>query len=357
MTALSTGELRLLFHISNRRGLGHFMRGLNISREILSLAPQTKITFSVPGEPPESLCQPSIQIIRMPNESCSTFCFEQWKEMKPHVIVFDTMLPKLPDRKLWNHVSLAYIMRRCQSVRQQQVFSDPILSEFDQILVPHSRDEFGFDVPDFLASKTTFVGPIVRLPSTPMRELLREKYKLHGEAPLLVSTPGGGGFAEESRYFIDAVCQAHRQLLQQDVHFQHLVITGPNCRETVEKLPGMRVIACEPELVSLLAEADLVVSAGGYNTVNEIRMTCTPAVFLPSPRRHDDQFERVQSLAQRGLAFVIANQPTECAGRGIAEYFRSPELLKTLRNRAVLERPLPGNRLAAKLLLQLASQC
>ncbi len=56
----------------------------------------------------------------------------------------------------------------------------------------------------------------------------------------------------------------------------------------------------------------VVIGEGGYNTVNEILDTRTPALFLPSTRGKDDQHGRVQVLADavRKGNDIVVPQPT-----------------------------------------------
>jgi UDP-N-acetylglucosamine:LPS N-acetylglucosamine transferase len=70
----------------------------------------------------------------------------------------------------------------------------------------------------------------------------------------------------------------------------------------------MQVVAHEPELGNLIALAGLVIAEGGYNTVNEVRLARTPAVFLPGERSYDDQVGRVEVLEQHGAALVFADR-------------------------------------------------
>ncbi len=347
------GDVRLLFRISNRRGLGHFMRGLNIAREIVSLSPRARVLFFVQGSSPEAMREPWLQIVQAPEDDSPLVWQRCLVDYSPQTVIYDTMLPKPSETLPGRGVALAYIMRKCQKARQLQIFAEPLLRRMDCLLVPHTREEFAVDIPASLARKTSFVGPIVRLPDPQVRAVLRDKYQLRPDVPLLVSTPGGGGFAADATFFLQVVERAHELLLRSESSFRHLVILGPKHQGTLVGLPGMQVVDCEPELGSLLAEATLVFSAGGYNTVHEIRAAAVPAVFLPGPRTHDDQFERVQSLAEQGLAVVVDNQAVEPAAQRIANLLLNRDELESLHQRCTKKCLVPGNRQAAKLILQL----
>jgi len=58
---------------------------------------------------------------------------------------------------------------------------------------------------------------------------------------------------------------------------------------------GWQVLSVFPAL-PLLPAADLLVLAAGYHAVHEAHIAGVPAVFVPQPRRYDDQFGRAAPL-------------------------------------------------------------
>ncbi len=146
----------------------------------------------------------------------------------------------------------------------------------------------------------------------------------------------------------------HRRIAGALPRLRHIVVKGPNYGKPLEALPGMSVVDTEPQLVDLLAASDLVIAEGGYNTVNEIRVTRTPAIFLPSSRGKDDQEERVRELERRGLGRVFA-EPADA--HGVAEAILALVAgggLAQIRERYREDRVDAGNRRAAETLLSLA---
>ena len=87
------------------------------------------------------------------------------------------------------------------------------------------------------------------------------------------------------------------------------VVLGPFMKESrqeaarsrAEALAGVSVIGSTPRLRAHLAESDLVVTMGGYNTVLEALALGKPTVVVPriNPRR--EQFVRATRFAERGL--------------------------------------------------------
>ncbi len=221
------------------------------------------------------------------------------------------------------------------------------------ILVPHVQEQFGYALPDKIRDRTAYVGPIVRLPDAQTQAALRAKYGIRDGDFVLSSTVGGGGFEAQADVFFATVFEMHRRIAARLPHLRHLVIQGPNYAKTLVPLPGMTVIAFEPEMVNLLAASDLVVAEGGYNTVNEIRVTRTPAIFLPSVRGNDDQEERVRALAQRGLGFVFAPDAAGAIADQVMDLAARPETLAAIRRRYGEDQAVLGNRAAAQRILDL----
>jgi predicted glycosyltransferase len=55
-----------------------------------------------------------------------------------------------------------------------------------------------------------------------------------------------------------------------------------------------RQVCLGPDLPRAFAEADLVISTAGYNSVLELACTTVPTLLIPIPRQHDDQEDRVR---------------------------------------------------------------
>lgn len=355
VTPLAQEKIHFLLRFSNRHGLGHLMRGLNICRELAAME-TGPILFYGSAMPPAQLWD-SRFAFRIEGEPDGYFDWPQaMRTAKPAVAVYDTTLPRQdewprePDGPL-----RAYIMRRWKEERQDEVFAHGLLPRMDAVIVPHTEEEFGIELPSWLRERTTFVGPIVRLPDPAIQERLRSKYGLQPTDFVLTSTCGGGGFVEQAQEFFATVWAAHARLAPEMPNLRHIVVKGPNAVTTPEPLPGMIVVGTEPEMVNLLAISDLAIAEGGYNTVNEIRATRTPALFLPSHRNRDDQEERVRQLEARGLAHVCGPKEHHLAEGKLLDLCGSLDTVSGMRRRYESERLLTGNRRAAEILVGLAS--
>ena len=338
--------LRVLFRVYNRRGLGHWMRGLNIARELLVLEPTTEVRFFTRSAPPFAIDDPRIRHTVTSDPEAMDVLPPELAAFAPDIIVDDTMPPARLTTEGARHV---FVMRRCAPERQAEVFAHRVLPAMDAIIVPHTPEEFGYPLPSARVARTTFVGPIARRASVERMAALRSRLGLEPGAFVLVSTPGGGGFAEDSARFVDIACRAHRRLSGALPDFRHVLVLGPNSTITAEPVDGaMFVLASEPEMASLIATADAVISAGGYNSVSEIRLERVPAFFLPGHRTHDDQRERVAMLAARGLAEVVDDSDAERAAAQIASACLDAARLAAMRAAYAHDTFETGNRRAAE---------
>lgn len=353
---MTTGS-RILFHTYNRRGLGHLIRGLNIASQLLNLSPATEILFYTRGMPPARFTDLDIEFFVEP-EAKNASWRKVVRSFAPEIIVFDTMLPNtMWEASVPDYVELVYIMRKCSSDRQAEVFHHSLMGRINLILIPHDESEFGHNLPDDLAARSKFVGPIARQPDDSKRESLLERYGITPKTFTLLSTPGGGGFIDEATAFFDVAFRTHEILQVQLPELNHIIIKGPRYPEPLKTQKGMTIVDSEPDLVHLLPLADLVVSAGGYNTVTEIRVAKTPAVFLPSPRTHDDQLERVTAIESAGMARVCANgMPRAEISRVIAGLCTTPNELAKMRMCYQNDSLALGNQEAARHMLELVDR-
>jgi len=355
---------RILFHTYNRRGLGHLMRGLNIATELKKLSPQAEVLFYTRGNPPAGFAEVDVQFFIDTDEDRSSWR-EVAKSFDPNVVVFDTMLPASPeDLHAARNAAFVYVMRKSKSERQDEICRHWSIPLMHRIIVPHGQRDFAFDLPSDIAEKTQFVGTIVRRPDRLKSDMLASKYGLGGKesehsvaepAFKLLSTPGGGGFVDEATRFFDAVTAAHALLRERIPNFQHIVIKGPKYPLEVAAVDGMQVVESEPDLVHLFPNMDLVLSAGGYNPVNELRAAKTPTLLLPSPRTHDDQLERVEAMQAAGLARVCTSTSTDEIADAIVELCISPTELVRMRESYTNDIPMIGNESAASLILESCS--
>src|SRR3954452_12945847 len=345
---------RILFRCPGKRGLGHIVRGLNIAREVRALDSSADVRFYTRGAAAPALVGGEFACV-VERDPDSLAAWERLvADHRPDVVVDDTLLRDeggaLPDG-----VHRAYVMRKSRDERHAAIVGSDLLAGVDVVIVPHTEAEFGHVLPDALRARSVFAGPIIRRPTAAGAERARARYAASGGAFLLVSTAGGGGFADTAAQLFATAAAAHRRLADRIAGLRHVVVRGPNFTGETDVLPGMTVVDFESEMVDLLAGADLVLAEGGYNTVNELRLARTPAVFVPGARAYDDQEERVAALAARGSAAIVDGASPERAAERITAIAPSPERLAGMRACAARETLRPGNHAAAAAILGCAA--
>lgn len=137
---------------------------------------------------------------------------------------------------------------------------------------------------------------------------------------LLVTAGGGGDAAGFFRLTGDALALLSRRPIS--ARF----VTGPFLppaerrvlEQTCARLPDAQVEDFRPDLAGAMAQADLVVSMGGYNTTCELLSTGSRALVLPRSHPRREQAIRAKRLAQLGLietALPERTEPTALAAR------------------------------------------
>lgn len=349
------GTRRFLFQVRNRRGLGHMMRGLNIARELCALEPSAEILFYMRSAPAPGFWPKEMRYVVEPDADELAHWPQVLEDFRPDVVVYDTMLPKAVDGEpVAPGARYAYIMRKCLADEQREVFANAFLDRMAAIIVPHDKDEFGYELPPAIAGRTSFVGCIVRAPDPAAKARLRARYGVAPDEFLLTSTVGGGGFEAQADAFFAAVFDAHERVAGQIPRLRHIVVQGPNYAGKLSAPQDIHLVRIEPEMIDLLAASDLVIAEGGYNTVSEIRITGTPAVFMPSVRGKDDQEARVRELAARGLARVVVPASGEALARTVLDLHDSPDALARIRANHARAPFATGNRAAAERLRAIA---
>lgn len=156
-----------------------------------------------------------------------------------------------------------------------------------------------YSIPDDIAGKTHFTGYIPR-----KRPKLRNGKK---KEKLVVVTTGGGGDGYP-------VLDSYLTMLENNggVTFKTLMVTGPFLPD--EKLDslalrarklGVRFTAFVKNLEKKIAQADLVISMGGYNTLCEILSQKKVALIIPRDNPREEQLIRARVFAERGLLDYI----------------------------------------------------
>lgn len=126
------------------------------------------------------------------------------------------------------------------------------------------------------------------------------------EHPFVLTTAGGGSDGE-ALFHTAAEMEVPRG-------HEHIIVTGPQLEhEQVKELQlsaGERtsVVRTIPGLSMFINAAAAVLTMGGYNTVNEIMATSTPALIVPREVPRKEQLIRAQGLSRHGaMEYITAD--------------------------------------------------
>ncbi len=131
--------------------------------------------------------------------------------------------------------------------------------------------------------------------------------------PRIVVTAGGGGHADAEDFLTTALEGIARFSRQDHQPVSVYVITGPNFHGTFAIPRGMngnvRVTSYIGPRYSIYCNTSALVTHAGYNTVQELASTATPAVVVLGVRNFDDQ--RVHLAAAADHLNAIITEPAQ----------------------------------------------
>ena len=161
--------------------------------------------------------------------------------------------------------------------------------------------EYGF--PEAVSRITHFCGYLKRPTAQTARAV--------GTPHVLVTTGGGGDGSPMIEAYLEGLAS-----LPRNVALRSTVVFGPQMSpesrarllERFGYLADVTFSEFEPDLTRLYAEADIVVSMAGYNTVCELLSSCRRAILVPRAEPVREQLIRARLFAAQGLFEIVEPQ-------------------------------------------------
>ena len=212
---------------------------------------------------------------------------------------------------------------------------------WDLLLVPNPPDWWLPPLEAVPARTVEAVGWIYRRPSA-----------CHGVAAdarkrsptILVSSGGGGAAARGFRDTVDPLIMPLRKAVNDP--FTVVQVLGPRAPDVARLRSADRFLSPGPELHEYFANADLVVSTVGYNSVLELACTDVPVLMIPVARSIDDQAQRAQRWARQLGRHLDADMV------GVVSWMAG--VLNGRKRRAAVDLGPSGASRAAELILELS---
>jgi predicted glycosyltransferase len=190
-----------------------------------------------------------------------------------------------------------------ESLRNNHSF-EIIRDYYDEVWIYGSQLIFDtvseYEFPEDVARITHYCGYLKRPTLTTPRN--------NGPPHVLVTTGGGGDGSRMIETYLEGLSN-----LPRNVALKSTIVFGPQM--SVDKrtalvssfayLTDVEFREFEPELAQLYAEADLVVSMAGYNTVCELLSFGRNAILVPRAQPVKEQLIRARLLAAAGLFEIV----------------------------------------------------
>jgi predicted glycosyltransferase len=156
-------------------------------------------------------------------------------------------------------------------------------------------------------------------PRSPIeRSLLPEDLAaFHQHKPTIIVSAGGGRFGYS---LLNAVVNASATLNQAIPHHIY-AFTGPlmpaehvcKLQQAAQHKPNLTLRQYTPHLIDYMAQAELSISLGGYNTTMNILRTGVRSLIFPSAAEEQtgEQTIRAKKLAEKGVLALLAEDDLE----------------------------------------------
>jgi len=319
--------IKIMFHAINGIGLGHIFRTLNIAKALRKLInceilfvtttnftevfEKERFEYVVVGKSSEELKELSRKNISVQEylRQKESPVIEQIKKFEPDILFFDqAILPNAIGYAESKNIFLVYILREIKSSSYFNRFKDT-LPLLDLILIPHEKEEvnpgfwkilnLGFEKKNIF-----FAGNIFREPEKGKIKQVRKKYKKKGYEFLVTVVSGGGGIADDTKKFFNQVAELAKKIHLKNKKINWLFVKGPLFHDNL-LFKDFHVIDYESNMPELFATSDLIISRGGYNSVNEIIAAKTPALVNPGFSFFDSQIERIKRYTDHGFIKIF----------------------------------------------------
>ncbi len=342
-----SAQRTVLFHPLNHIGLGHINRLSVIALALHELDDNVRTPFVVEEAAHVLLDALGLPYVPLPSSHAMTdsAAWGAWTESErsalqieisrsvlrniaPQVVVFDFLPnPAFADAVVKSEIPIVLCLREMRDLARYLAHARALLDHVSLIVIPHP--EGTIHLPDQLAVKSRFVGQIAR-------QATRVAITEHDPAtPRIVISGGGGGYPGTVEFYNFAM-KVIANLRGRYPALRAQLIAGPLFRDWLRLQPvdGITLIPFEPDSNARFAEADLVISQAGYNTVAELEQLGTKTLLVPAERQWDDQCARADRIAREQRHFRVFRGKTPAELANLATELLCERIPKTIVGKA-----------------------
>jgi predicted glycosyltransferase len=328
--AAKTTPLRILNYAVNGLGLGHLTRLIAINRQIRRLSGllgiPTEILFLTSNEGDALAYQHGFASFKIPSKSSLVGCgldpvrhrkiAKQWvwnavNLISPDILIVDTF-PAGGFQELFDVLDLGsknvFIYRAVRSEAALVPAFQSALRGYHLIIKPQEQGENDSPVPGDLEDRVATTGEILIRSSSEIlsREAARDILGIPSTASAAIYVSVGGGGDTEAETMFAMVMETAR--LMPETYF--VIGAGSLYRGREFHAPNVSWTR-RSVMMECFKAFDAALTAGGYNTVNELMHCGIPCVFLSQTRTHDDQERRVRRCVEAGAGLLLAARSPE----------------------------------------------
>jgi len=282
------------FCATGKRGLGHVRRITNIARSLKHRAPEATLALVTNASPAGMTDEEAglfADVAVVPRNAMADYLQGEGARA---VVVDTAVLPGL--HRL--DARLALLLRETKACRLDR-FRLEGDRKWDLVMLPNPSDHWQPCSAAVPARYIRALGWVYRRPAgatfplSPLDRGVDEKNR-----PRLLIASGGGGSGNKWQSFRTDVSRLLSEL-QQCLETKAVVyqVLGPRAGEDA-RIDGVdEWIRPGPHLHAVFGQADLVISAAGYNSTLELACTDVPVLLVPVPMTYDDQAGRARRWA------------------------------------------------------------
>ncbi len=277
--------------------------------------------------------------------SAVSACKKIIKEFKPDVIVGTGGYASFPALYAGSQMGIPTCVHESNAV--PGLTTKLVASRASRVLVCLEESAQYYRHPE----KVEVVGmPVNRAFISTQKQQARQQLGLDGR-PLVVSAFGSLG----ARAMNLTVAEMFALEKENGLPFQHIHATGSygwewmpaHIRELgveLSQCPGIDMREYIYDMPTVMAAADVIISRSGASTFNEIGVTGTPCILIPSPNvTNNHQEKNARVLEQRGAAIVLLEEDCtpqklyDAVSQLLADTGRCKEMSAALRSMVVLD--------------------